>query len=102
MWLLEQNPLPFPSFGIPYPAFVSTAGLVAITAGLVVITHYFDPTKGLVTLSMVIVVAFVAATIASMIYQIPQVASTEILIGGLATALGATVAYWMGRGRDDK
>jgi len=49
-----------------------------------------------------IVAAFIVATFASMLYNVPQVPSTEILIGALATSVGAIVAYWMSRSHGGK
>lgn len=83
--------------GVPYPAFLSTLGLAAIGAVIVVVARFYDPTTGLLTVSVLIVLATIAATFASFLYEIPQVPSTEILVGALATSLGAIIAHWVGR-----
>ena len=79
--------------GIPYPAFLTAAGVLAAS-------RHMDTTGGLLTISILLILAFIAATFASMIYAIPQVPSTDILVGSLATALGAVVAYWLGNRKD--
>ena len=83
--------------GVPYPALLTAVGTALLAAVVVVASKYFDPTGGPLTVTLLIVIPFVAATFASMIYAIPQTPSTELLLGSLATALGATVAYWLGR-----
>ena len=90
--------MPFEWPGVPYPAFLTTFGITLVSAIVVAVAHRFDRTHGMLTLSVLITVAFIAATIASMISPVPQVATTEMLIGALATALGAIVALWLGRG----
>lgn len=85
---------PWPS--IPFPAFVTAAGAVLLTCLIVVVMHYFDASKGRTTISLLIVIAFVAATFASMIYPTQQTPIVEILIGGLSAALGAVAAHWLG------
>lgn len=82
----------------PYLALTAAMAVMIASAAIITASRYFDPTNGVLTLAVIITVSFVVATYASMIYTINQTPLTEILIGGLATALGAVVAYWMGRG----
>lgn len=86
--------------GIPYPAFLSTLGLALVGCVVVVVASRYDVTGGLLTVSIMLILATVAATFASFLYEIPQVPSTEILVGALATSLGAIVAHWVGRYAD--
>lgn len=81
----------------PYLALVASMSVMAASAALIVVANHFDPTKGVLSLAIIITVSFIVATYASLIYQVQQTPLTEILIGALATALGAVVAYWMGR-----
>jgi hypothetical protein len=90
----DLSSIPWP--GIPYPAFLTAAGVALLAAAILAVSRYMDQTGGLLTISIMLVLAFIASTFASMIYAIPQVPSTEILVGSLATALGAVVAYWLG------
>jgi len=77
--------------------------IAGIAVGLVVIlilvaSRYSDQnTKGFLTISLLIVFAFIMAAFASMVYQVPTNPATEILVGALATALGAVVSHWVGR-----
>lgn len=82
---------------VPYPAFLSSLGLALVSSLVLIISQRFDKTDGLLTLSILVVLGTIAATFASMLYNVPQVASTEILIGALATSLGAVVAHWMSK-----
>jgi hypothetical protein len=93
---------PWPS--IPFPAFVTAAGPVILTGLIVVVMHYFDASRGRTTISLLIVIAFVAAPFGAMIYPTQQTPIVEILIGGLSAALGAVAAHWLGikPGQDDQ
>lgn len=83
----------------PYLALVASLSVMATSAVLIAVANYFDPTKGVLSLAIIITVSFIVATYAALIYQVQQTPLTEILVGSLATALGAVVAYWMGRDR---
>jgi hypothetical protein len=87
--------------GLPYPALITAAGIACLTALVLVASHFFDASGGLLTLSLAIVLAFIAVSLASMIYAVPQTPLTEILIGSLATSMGAIVAFWMSRRKGD-
>lgn len=76
-------------------AFVAAVSVALVTTLLLAVYKKFDRTGGLLTLSVLIVQGFITASFASMIYNVPQNPVTEILIGALATSLGAVVAYWM-------
>ena len=87
--------------GFPYPALVTAAGTAGLTMLVVIAAHYFDPSRGLLTLSVLLIIAFIAVTLASMIYSVPQTPTTEILIGGLVSSVGGIVAFWMSRNRGE-
>lgn len=89
---LQLHPEQFP---LPLPALAGAAGSLLLAMLIIWVSKQFDTTRGLLTISVMILVAFITATFASMIYQVPQVPSTEILIGALATSVGAIIAYWM-------
>ena len=90
-------PFEWPSF--PYPALVTAAGIGVVVAAVLAASHYLDPTHGLLTITLVIVFAFIAVTLATMIYPVPQTPLTEILVGSLATSMGGIVAFWMSYSR---
>ena len=81
---------------MPYLALIAAMAVMAASALLMVCAQRFDPTMGVLTISIILAVAFVTATFASMVYNIQQNPLTEILVGGLATALGGVVAHFLG------
>jgi len=93
---MVQEPFTWPT--VPFPATVGALAVILVACIILVIAKYFDVTAGLLTISVMIVAAFIVATFASMLYNVPQVPSTEILIGALATSVGAVIAYWMSKG----
>lgn len=76
-------------------ALVAAVSVPIVTGGIMFLARKYDKTTGLLTLSVLIVQGFITAAFASMIYNVPQNPVTEILVGALATSLGAVVAYWM-------
>lgn len=81
----------------PFPASIA-AGIVVFLAVLTLLaSSRFDQTGGLLTISILIVAAFIAVAFTSLLYNYQQTAVVDILVGALATALGAVVSYWMGR-----
>ena len=83
---------------IPFPALVGAVAIGFVTALILLCANYFDQySKGFLTVSILLILAFVTATFASMIYAVPTNPVTEILTGALATALGAIVSHWVGR-----
>ena len=90
-------PSGFPWPGLPYPALITAAGTATLTVMLLVASHYFDHSGGLLTISIILILAFIAVTLASLIYEVPQNPLTEILIGSLSTSVGAIIAFWMSK-----
>lgn len=80
---------------VPFPALITAAGSVFFAAVIVIVARYFDVSGGLFTISAMVIIAFIAATIASMVYNVPQTPTTEILVGALATSVGAIIAFWV-------
>jgi uncharacterized membrane protein YeiH len=81
---------------MPYLALIAAMAVMIASAALVTFARYFDPTRGAVTIAIIVVVGFITATYASMIYDIKQTPLTEILVGALAAALGGVVAHYLG------
>lgn len=80
---------------LPFPASIA-AGIVVLLSVLVLLASgRFDTTGGLLTISLMVVAAFVSVTFTVMLYPVPQTALVEILVGALATSLGAVIAFWM-------
>lgn len=83
----------------PYLALGAAMAVMIASACIIAISNRFDSSGGVLTLSTIITIAFVVTTFASLIYDVQQTPLTEILVGGLSTALGGVVAYYMGRPR---
>jgi len=104
MSILAQTPLQhsevnFPGGWpiIPFSALVGTIIVGFLVVVVLLIAHYADRyTKGFLTISVLVMLAFIVAVFASLIYNVPTNPITEILVGALSTALGAIVAHWVG------
>jgi hypothetical protein len=93
--------LPAPPKLLDYPSLFSVVFVVLFSSIMLVIAKQFDPTGGPLTISLIVVLAFVAVVAFSMVYNIP--ADDEVtpgVVGGLVAAFGAVVAFWLGRGRE--
>ena len=80
-----------------YPAAVGVVLGVLLTAVLLFVSGRFDPTNGVLTLSILVVVAFVGIVMFSLLFPIPAERDERGLVGGMTAAFGAIVAYWLGR-----
>lgn len=90
------NPPPVPKL-VDYPAAVGIAFAVLFTTALVVVAARFDPTMGTLTISVLVVVAFIGVAIFCLFFTVPGDEITSAVIGGLVASFGAVVAHWIGR-----
>ena len=67
---------------------------------VLIASRRFDTTGGLLTLSIMIVAAFISVTFTALLYDIKQTPLSEILVGAMATSIGAVIAFWMSRRGD--
>jgi hypothetical protein len=105
MMLAQITP---PAFILPptpkimdYPGLLSVAGVVVFASLMLFITTRYDPSGGALTISLIVVLAFVAVVAFCLLFNIP--ANDEVtpgVVGALVAAFGAVVAYWLGRGRE--
>lgn len=84
---------------IDYPASLGIAIAILFTAILLVVASKFDPTGGVLTLSLLVTVAFLGVCTFSCFFTVPSDEITSSVIGGLTAAFGAVVAHWIGRDR---
>jgi hypothetical protein len=82
-----------------YPAAVGVALGVFFTAILLVVSGRFDPTNGVLTLSILVVISFIGVVMFSMLFAIPAGETNAAVVGGMTAAFGAIVAFWLGRGK---
>jgi uncharacterized BrkB/YihY/UPF0761 family membrane protein len=85
-----------------YPASVGLAVGVILTIILLFIAGKFDPTGGVLTISLLIVLSFIGVVIFVLFFTVPNDEITSAVIGGLTASFGAIVAFWLGRSRNDK
>ena len=80
-----------------YPGTVGIAFLIVFTAVLLFVSGKFDPSGGVLTISILVVLAMIGAVVFSLFFTIPVDQSTAALIGGLTAAFGAVVTHWLGK-----
>jgi hypothetical protein len=80
-----------------YPVAIGAVLSVALTAVILYIAGKFDPTKGPLTISILIVLGMLGATTYCLMFTIPQDDITPSIVGGLTAGFGAVCAYWLGR-----
>jgi FtsH-binding integral membrane protein len=88
---------------IDYPASIGIGISIIFVAVLLVVSSKFDPSHGSLTISLMVVVAFIGVVSFCMFFTVPQDDTTAAAVGGLTAAFGAVIAYWLGhRGSDPK
>jgi hypothetical protein len=80
-----------------YPIFVGVVTMVGLTALLLWIAGRFDPTQGVLTISVMIVLGMLASVGYCLMFTIPPDDITPGIVGGLTAGFGAVVAHWLGR-----
>jgi uncharacterized BrkB/YihY/UPF0761 family membrane protein len=91
-------PPPTPKL-LDYPASVGLSIAVALTIILVIVSSKFDPTGGTLTVSILVILAFISLVTFCVYFTVPTDEITSGAIGGLVAAFGAVVAYWLSRGK---
>jgi len=82
-----------------YPASIGLVIAVVLTVVLVIAASKFDKTGGTLTISLLVILAFLGLVTFCALFTIPTDEITSGAIGGLVAAFGAVVAYWLSRGR---
>lgn len=80
-----------------YPASVGIAVGVIFTGILLYIASKFDPTGGILTISLMVVLTFIGVVVFVLFFTVPNDEITSAVIGGLTASFGAIIAYWLGR-----
>jgi hypothetical protein len=95
------QPPPIPKI-MDYPASVGLIIAVVLVTILLVVTSRFDVTGGTLTISLLVVLAFISLVTFCVFFTVPTDEITSGAIGGLVAAFGAVVAHWLGRNRQDR
>jgi FtsH-binding integral membrane protein len=82
-----------------YPASIGLVIAVVLTVVLVIAASKFDKTGGTLTVSLLVILAFLGLVTFCALFTIPTDEITSGAIGGLVAAFGAVVAYWLSRGK---
>jgi hypothetical protein len=91
------QPPPVPKI-MDYPASIGLIIAVVLVTVLLVVVNRFDASGGTLTISLLIVLAFISLVTFCAFFTIPNDEITAGAIGGLVAAFGAVVAYWLSRG----
>jgi uncharacterized BrkB/YihY/UPF0761 family membrane protein len=83
-----------------YPVATSLIGVALGTALLLWVAGRFDPTAGVLTLSLLVVFTFMGVVIFCIFFTIPTDEATAAVIGGLVAGFGAVIAHWLGRSKE--
>jgi uncharacterized BrkB/YihY/UPF0761 family membrane protein len=92
-------PPPTPKL-LDYPVLFTLLFAVLFTTVLVAVASRFDPTLGTLTISLLVVVSFIATVVFCLFFTVPTDEITSAVLGGLTASFGAVIAYWLGRPRE--
>jgi FtsH-binding integral membrane protein len=90
------NPPPLPKI-LDYPALMTVIVAAALTTAMLFVSGKFDPTGGPLTISLMIVIAFLGMVAFTLFFTVPTDEITSAVAGALVLAFGAIIAYWLGR-----
>ena len=93
------NPPPIPKL-LDYPASAGLAIAVVLTTILLVVTSKFDMTGGVLTISLLVILAFLGLVTFCAFFTVPTDEITSGAIGALIAAFSAVVVYWLGRRKE--
>ena len=93
--------VPPPKFTfVDFPASIAIGFVTLGAVILLIVTSRFDPTKGALTISFLIVLAVIGVLAYSVTVTVPRDETTAAVIGALMAAFGGVVTYWL-KARDD-
>ena len=88
-------PPPAPKI-IDYPGSIGMALDIVFTGILILLAGRYDATGGVLTISLLIVIAFLGVVSFCVFFTIPNNEISAGAIGGLTAAFGAIVSHWLG------
>jgi hypothetical protein len=83
-----------------YPGAIGVSFLIVFTTAMLFVASKYDPTGGVLALSLLVVLAFVGVVIFCLFFTVPNDEITSAVVGGLTAAFGAVMAFWLGRPRN--
>jgi hypothetical protein len=85
----------------PYPEIVGVLLGILAASVLLVVANKMDRTHGELTISLLVVLGYLAAMIFCLFFTVPQDATTAAIIGGLSTAFGMVMTRWVAGRKGD-
>jgi uncharacterized BrkB/YihY/UPF0761 family membrane protein len=93
------SPPPVPKL-FDYPGATGVSFLIFFTTIMLFIAGRYDPSGGVLALSLLVVLAFCGVVVFCLFFTVPNDEITSSVVGGLTAAFGAVIAFWLGRPRD--
>lgn len=95
----DLNPVipPSPPKLLDYPAATTLVFGVIATSILLFIINRYDITGGTLTISILVVLAFISVLSVSLFFTIPNDEITSAVVGGLIASFASVVTYWLAR-----
>lgn len=93
-------PPPTPKM-MDYPAAMGIAFGILFTTILLYVAGKFDPTMGMLTISLLVVLAFIGTVVFCLFFTVPNDEITSGVVGGLTAAFGAIIAHWLGNTKNN-
>lgn len=92
-------PPPTPKL-LDYPVLFTLTFAVLFTMLLVVVAGKFDPTLGALTISLLVVMAFIGAVVFCLFFTVPTDEITSAVLGGLTASFAMVIGYWLRRPKE--
>jgi len=93
---LTKSLPPIPKI-LDYPVTVGIALDILFITFLLVVVYKFDKSQGILTISLLVILAFIGLAIFCVFFAVPADEITSAVIGGLVAAFGAVIAHWIGK-----
>lgn len=88
--------IPPPKFEfVNYPATIAIVAVVLGATALILVSNRFDKTQGALTVSLLIILAFIGVLAYSVTVTVPRDEATAAVIGALTAGFGGVVTYWL-------
>ena len=96
--------VPPPKFTyVDFPATIAITTAVIGSCILILLASRFDQTKGALTISLLVILAFVGVLAYSVTVTVPRDETTAAVIGALTAGFGGVITYWLkNRNSEDK
>jgi hypothetical protein len=85
---------------LDYPGSIGIGIAIVFTTILLIVSSRFDSTGGVLTISLLVTLAFLGAVVFCLFFTVPNDEVTSAVLGGLTASFGAIIAYWLGRPRE--